>query len=323
MSKRFTDLLKSVLDLVVKEDAFGLTRMSINPLTGNQRFANLSDQQKLITFQEWMKAQVKDKIVRTAIDEIDNAWWQEFVQQGFEKGAGRAFTDTRRAQTAAASSQEEIAFLAGTKEEFLRRVFGSPVSVEKVQLLVTRVMTELQGVSDNMVQRAVRELADGFAQGKGVRDIARELSRAIKISRNSAKRIARDEVIRAHAEGQLQALKDLGVAEVGVLAEWSTAEDARVCPRCRPLDGVLLKIEEAEGTIPRHPNCRCAFVPAFIDIPEPDQKRTKSAIEKAVRQSVKAEIPKKTKRTIAQQRRVSKWAGSRKKITKRKRVTSR
>ena len=81
------------------------------------------------------------------------------------------------------------------------------------------------------------------------------------LTRTRAIVIARTEVIAAHAEGQLDSYERLGIQEVQVQAEWMTAGDNRVCPECETLEGATLTVTEARGLIPRHPQCRCAWVP--------------------------------------------------------------
>jgi SPP1 gp7 family putative phage head morphogenesis protein len=80
--------------------------------------------------------------------------------------------------------------------------------------------------------------------------------------RSRALLVANNELIRAHADGQLDALEELGEEEVTAAVEWVTAGDDRVCKLCKPLDGVVLTVAEARGLIPRHVNCRCAWLPA-------------------------------------------------------------
>jgi hypothetical protein len=103
--------------------------------------------------------------------------------------------------------------------------------------------------------------------------------------------LARTEIIHAHAEGQLDAFELLKVEGVQVLAEWSTAGDEIVCELCSDLEGVVMTIKEARGSLPRHPNCRCAWVPADKKLIESGQKRGK-AKDLAVRESIQAEKPK-------------------------------
>jgi len=118
--------------------------------------------------------------------------------------------------------------------------------------------------------------------------------------------------IRAHAEGQLDALEQMGVEKVGVMVEFSSTPDGRRCARCAALEGIVLKVKEAHGLIPVHPQCRCSYIPANVGEPTKDQVRGKQRIQQAIDRSIRAEIPKKltTKRTLAQQKKLSKWAGA-------------
>lgn len=222
--------------------------------TQNQRFAFRSSAEQVRLFQEWLAAEIQLGVIQTTAANVENAYWTEFIRRGYEKGAGRAFDDVRK--PALASGKEQLAFFDGTRAEFLRQSFAQPETVEKVKLLAGRVFTELKGVTDAMSAQMSRALAEGLVQGKNPRAIAKDLvDRVDKIGINRARLIARTEIIRAHAEGQLDAMERLGVEEVGVMVEWSTAGDDRVCPLCQPLEGVVFKLKEARGLIPRHPQC--------------------------------------------------------------------
>ncbi len=76
--------------------------------------------------------------------------------------------------------------------------------------------------------------------------------------------IAATETTRAYAEGNLAVWKQSGVVD-GV--RWMTAEDERVCPVCKPLDGLTGDL--ATGVLyngktykpPAHVRCRCYLQP--------------------------------------------------------------
>jgi SPP1 gp7 family putative phage head morphogenesis protein len=210
-------------------------------------------------------------------------------------------------------NQERPDWYAGTREEFLRSSFGRPVSVERVAQLTSRVYSDLKGVTDAMSTVMQRTLMDGMIQGKSPRDVAKDLNKSVDgIGITRARTIARTETIRAHADGQLDALKQLGVEEVGVMVEWSTAGDDLVCPLCADLNGIVMKINEAYAIIPRHPNCRCSWIPANVGEPTKDQVRGKSSIEQSIEQSLKKEHPKAD--SAEEARKLSRWAGADKKI---------
>lgn len=244
----------------------------------NERWRFNTTPEQLQAFKEWLKTQVEYYITGMSDEQL----WNKFIESGFKKGAGRAFDDTKP-QTQ--WTEAEGAFYAGTKDQFLRSAFGQPESVEKVQLLAARTFEELKGMSADLQTKVGRILVDGLTKGDGPVAIAREMGKQLELSRTRAETIAQTELIRAHAEGQLSGLEELGVEEVGVMVEWSTAADDRVCDLCEPMEGIVLKIEEARGMIPRHPRCRCAFTPANVGEPTDDQKRGKRKIVKAVKVS--------------------------------------
>ena len=304
-------------------------------LLNNQRFAFQTEAQQIQSFSLWLSQQIQQDVLTTTLANADDAYYAAYVQQGYEKGAGRAFDQVRVANRAQfAEGSQELAFFNGTREEFLRQSFGRPIAINRVKMLTGRVFTELKGVTDTMAQQMTRVLADGLVQGKNPRVIAREMvgpdSPLKKIGKTRATAIARTEIIRAHAEGQLDTMEQMGVEEVGVMAEWSTAGDDRVCPLCQPLEGTVMKIKEAKGILPRHVSCRCSWVPANVG-EDPNKKRTlffkgktiqigqtrsKSGIKKNIDRSIRAEIPKgqKGKRSLAEQKRRTPWPGADKRI---------
>ncbi len=285
--------------------------------TTNTRWQFRTNRNKVRAFERWLKTQVDVGIITTTATQAKDAYWKQYVEQAYKKGQGRAFDDVRK--PALASGKEQLSFFEGTRREFLQSSFGRPVSIEKVKLLAGRVFTDLQGVTAAMSTQMSRVLTDGLAQGLNPHDIARNLNdRVGKIGQARATVIARTEIIRAHAEGQLDALERLGVVEVGVMVEWSTAGDDRVCPLCQPLEGAVFTIKEARGLIPRHAQCRCAHIPANVGEDKSGQQRGSSEVGAARDRSIKAEIPKRLRgrRTLKDQKALSPWPGASRRIAK-------
>lgn len=346
VNRRLRRFARALKGLIVEENAFGLgLTVSENYLQValNQRFAFLSEVRKAEEFERWLSTQIERDLLTPGPD----GWWQTYVEEGYRQGAGRAFDETRKAQRALAGSQEQMGFYQGTKEEFLRSSFAQPESIAKVKTLASRTFMDLKGATEAMALELRRGLADGLARGQNPRTVARNMmERGIDgIGKRRMEAIARTEIIRAHGEGQLDSMERLRVEEVGVMAEWSTAGDDRVCPLCEPLEGMVLKIKEARGIIPRHTQCRCTYIPANVGEPKGEkklvrfggeaqyvgQKRTKDEIQSALERSLRAEIPKgrsikgqglrfkdpetgrftqKIGRTLEEQRRMSRWAGA-------------
>jgi SPP1 gp7 family putative phage head morphogenesis protein len=283
------------------------------PIIENTRWQFKTAASQLDLFTKWLEREIKKDILPTTKLKSSEAYWQKYVEDGYRKGQGRAFTDVRKPAVSASKD-----FFEGTKDEFLRAAFGRPAAIEKVKLLASRVFTDLKGVTEAMSTQMGRVLADGLNQGQNPHVIAKNLNERItKIGQNRSTVMARTEITRAHAEGQIDALEELGVEEVGVQVEWSTAGDERVCPLCQPMEGVVLKLKEARGIIPRHPQCRCAFLPANVGESKIGQKRTKSKIDSSIDRSIKAEVPAKG-RSLAERKKVSRSVLADKKISKKR-----
>lgn len=253
LRKKFALLRGRVRALVVDEDAFGLKKLTEN------RFQFHSSPDKLAAFQEWIRGQLRS----TVTSGNDRQLWQNYAQQGYSKGAGRAFDDTTKKSKRFGAGEGE--FYRGSRSEFLRSSFGQPETVEKIQLLASRSFSDLENVTEDTATRMGRHLVDGLSQGMNPRDVASLMDEDLELGGNRAETIARTEIIRAHSEGQLDSMDKMGVETVGAEVEWSTAGDDRVCPECEDLEGKIYTIDEARGMIPIHPNCRCSWLPAGFD----------------------------------------------------------
>lgn len=267
------DEIREAADELVKE----LVREFSYPLSNADWRFNTSPE-KLKQFRDWLKTQFGSLVRGKTEDEL----WRLYLQEGFRRGAGRSYEDV----TGRYPEPDKLDFYRGSKDQFLRSAFARPETRDKVELLVSRTFEELDGMTQETGTRMARVLADGLTQGKNPRDVARDLDDQLDVGLNRALTIARTEIIRAHAEGQLTALEQMGVEEVGVAVEWATAGDEKVCPLCEPLEGIVLKLDEAKGLLPRHPNCRCAFLPANVgETPTEDRKDTAASVRAAVKES--------------------------------------
>lgn len=280
LRRRFGGVRKEVEQLILGDDAFGLVPgvpFVLNVERQAWRF--LSNEKKLEQFRKWLEELVERKILTT--DAVNGQpWTAKYVESAWKKGVVRAFVDARGRKL-----QKTSDFFEGTKAEFLRAAFAQPERLAKVRVLATRAFESLRGVTQAMGTQMNRILATGIIQGQNPKQIAAEMSKSIRgLTKARALAIARTEIIHAHAEGQLDSFEDLG-EDVGVLAEWSTAGDDRVCSQCAALEGAVFTIEEARGKLPRHPNCRCAWIPAD----EVNLRTRKGKLQRAVRKSIKGD----------------------------------
>ncbi len=245
--------------------------LTLNVTTNAGQFSFGSSPQKLAAFQRWLKSHVQTYIA----GESERVLWEKYARAGWRKGSGRAYDDySIKAKLRDPDyATKNLPYYKGSKDEFLRSSFSAPESVEKIQLLASRSFTDLENVTSDMSARMSRTLTDGLTQGMNPREIAGELADDIDISAERAEMIARTEIIRAHAEGQLDSFERLGVTEIGVEVEWSTAGDDRVCEECSSMEGDIYTVEDAHGLIPAHPNCRCSFLPVIPTFEEPTENR--------------------------------------------------
>ncbi len=265
----------------------------------NERWAFRTTQEQIDEFEAWLQAEFAGEGGLT-----NPQTWDNYIERGVAQGSRRAIDDY-----VAARQRAGLPPLPDSEVEFLRMSFAQPVALEKVQLLAGRVLTELEGVGEDMARGMKRVLADSLVRGDSPRTAARTLRRQLGISKRRAETIARTELIRSHADGQLIALSQAGVEQVGVMVEWRTVGDDRVCPLCLPMESVTLTLKEAQGMIPRHPNCRCAWVPSVVK--DPAAKIEKQQIDKAISDSAKAET---RKGSIKEARQKSRWTGVDKRI---------
>ncbi len=241
----------------------------------SQETLNASADENLQAFQEWMSKQLGKRVRGKSQEQL----WDAYIKQGFAKGAGRAFDDVKKphAKGLAFEAPDAAAFRTG-KQDFLQSAFGQPVAKEKVQLLASRTFDELENVTDDMSNKMSRILADGMVTGAHPFEVAKGMADQCDMSLDRAKLVSRTELIRAHAEGQLVGLRQLGVKKIGVQVEF-LATDGTACPECASLDGAVYDIDDASGLIPVHPGCKCCWRPS---VGEMDQDDEEDATENAV-----------------------------------------
>jgi len=266
--KTFANLKRKLREFLLTLDALGLDdrdRVPFEKLVGNispREYEFRTDAQKLSIFNEWFRQQLEANVLSPDPGTPHGQpWTTEFVESAYKRGLLNAYLSSKEGKLLAAAGVGEQ-----TQEQFLRSAFGAPETMSKIQMLGTRAWEGMKGITATMGSQMNLILAQGMADGSGAQEIAKEmLDKIDSLSNSRAMTIARTEVINAHAEGQLDAFTKLGVEDLGVKAEWSTAGDDRVCEECEPMEGQIFTVEEARGLIPLHPNCRCTWIPAESD----------------------------------------------------------
>lgn len=284
--KRFNGLAAEVWKYVVTDDelALGPEPKGFSITTNARRHRFLSSDAKLAEFNRF----INEVSNRRILEKDQTPWTGKYVREAHRKGLTRSYASINIRKIPQAQSP----IFRGAKAQFIKDVLQRPEILARVRLLSSRSFEDVKGVTNDMAAKLSRIMAEGIARGDSNDKIGKAIAKEIKISKNRAMRIARTEITRAHAEGQLDGLESMGIEKVKVAVEWRTAGDDRVCEKCQPLEGIVLTIKEARGLLPRHPECRCAFEPVYEDSPTKGQTRSRTRIARAIARSVKAENPK-------------------------------
>jgi len=281
MKRRFAELARVIYEAVVTQNCFGLKRPDVKTHQvvppGQEAFAFLRDPQKVEAFMRWLKLQEERGLLSTSQYQqigsaINGAWTNKYVADSYKRGIMRARQELQKAGVPSLDSTGGI-----------DASFGTPFHMDRVGLFYTRVFTELTGVTTAMDTTISQILAQAMIDGDGPVVIARKLMSAVnggtlgdlamidKLGRyipakQRALMIARTETIRAFHLAAIQEYRNWGVLGIYVQAEWMTAGDDKVCSVCAGHEGKLYSLDEAEGMIPVHPNCRCVCLPYLEEL---------------------------------------------------------
>ena len=283
MKRRFFALARLVSQAVISDDVFGLDNRSgsggifVQQSPGYRAWEFATDSEKINRFRTWVNREVEAGVFsfESRPGTSGRRWTDRYIASSYQAGMRRGITESKRELRSVGRGGLELA----EESEPIGVRFFHPVHSERVEVLYTRVWTELRKVTDDMAADMDVVLSQGLIEGRGPRQIGRALNKVItgrggslelvdRLGRriSSARRaemIARTEVIRAHHMGNIQEIRNFMIPNVVVIAEWSTAGDHRVCPLCQDRAGKVYSLAEIEGLIPLHPLCRCVVIPVI------------------------------------------------------------
>lgn len=186
-------------------------------------------------------------------------------------------------QIKALGQKEQITFRQGLSniytDQFLRQVYdlGQSITVKanfnrlNPALIQKTLDYPWSGAmfSDRLWQdkeRLGRNLRVGLTQsmilGEGIPQITDRINKGIDTARYNAERVARTETKRVTYCAHDDVYKDTEVEELRYRC--ANGGDSRTCQYCRVDNGKVFKRGE-EPTLPRHPNCRCVYIPVVSD----------------------------------------------------------
>lgn len=268
MTRRFAALRREIVRAVDEQDVFGLRERQAMVNVSPRQFDYPRSSDKVDAFMRWL-GEMEDQHIFAIVRRpgrigkpVEVAWTDIYIESAYKRGILRAGQEMKRAGVSVPLPAGELGVDA------VALSFSRPIHADRVGLIYTRAYNELKGVTSAMGQQVSRVLAEGLAEGRGPKVIAKSLAdRVDKIGITRARAIARTEIVRAHHMGAIQEYKNAGVADVKIMSEWLTA-GYNVCSICAPLGGKVFTIEEIEPMIPVHPNCRCTAIPYLPGISE-------------------------------------------------------
>lgn len=224
--------------------------------------------EKVEAFMDWLNTQMRTEVLGVTEGPArrvtgENAWTRKYIQAGYQQGMERA--------------RREVVSRGGPAPfQSANEAINRPVHADRVGLLYTRAFEELRGITEATGTAISRVLSEGLAQGRNPRAIARDLNaRVTAIGENRARIMARTEVVRAHHVATTNSYREAGLETTTVQAEWSTAGDDRVCSECEALEGRVFSLDEIEGMIPLHPQCRCVALPVVDESAQEEAARAR------------------------------------------------
>jgi SPP1 gp7 family putative phage head morphogenesis protein len=192
----------------------------------------------------------------------DETWWSTWSENLVRLLLGNLL-DAARLGITTATRQLRIKlswdYLQPTVLDWARQYVG---------LLISQITSDIRN-------SITRYIVNGLSTGRTVYEIRDEIAELRDDKDNHifpewrATRIARTEIIRAHAQGALVGYKSSGVVR-GI--RWLDGQSG-ACPKCRELHNKIVRLDEGfymdpkfgDGLPPRHPHCRCAIAPITLD----------------------------------------------------------
>lgn len=126
------------------------------------------------------------------------------------------------------------------------------LSQAALRWLLTRIGWAADQVGEETSKLLGQALADGFAAGESMLQIADRVRQVFDMSDMRSLRIARTETIAASSQGALAGYKESGIVS---RAQFYTAIDERTCEDCNSLHNEIFPVDDAAAMIPIHPNC--------------------------------------------------------------------
>jgi hypothetical protein len=210
---------------------------------------------RLQSFAAWLEERLAFHLLR-------GDWWEPHVRDAFTRGASRVYDEVRRA------ALRDPAQHAGGKAEFVRSLLarqtpwaGVTVNalgpLERLGLLFGQFAVALRSLVAFVAGRASQAMPALLAAAASPEKVYRAVTKEVAAAGSRVASVVTTELTRGYAAGALAGMGALGIVRTQARVEWRTASNP--CPLCAAMAGRTFTLEQAEGMIPRHVGCRCAW----------------------------------------------------------------
>ena len=271
-----------------KPNYFGWESYGASP--SKTSFAFEKSEEKLKEFMKWLQEQVNKGLIEIREfeqlgDGIEAEWTNKYIADSFKRKEIRTRSELAKAGIKVPSNEQT---------ESAEISMSTPFHIDRVGLLFTRVFANLPGITDAMDAVISRILAQGMADGDGPALLARKLEASINgaglgdlgitnsfiadtinqhiSAKRRAKMLVHTEMMSAYHRSTIQEYRNWANEGVFVKAEWVTGGDNRVCDLCNAMEGKIFSLDEIEGMIPLHPECRCTTIPYLEELKKYENK---------------------------------------------------
>lgn len=200
-------------------------------------------------------------------------WQQRYQAQAYQRGL-ESLRRSLQAQGISLIPTAAEQFAAAGLSTFtatatIGTISAAPIHREALEFLFNRSFESLKGWTDRMARETRTILFTAIAEGKGVEEVTREISKRVDVSRSSARRIAQTETNQAYSRASIaEAQRASEEIDETVNLRWLTVRDGKVRDTHARLHGIVMTPERAsEVKTTDGVNCRCGLAPV---IPEAD-----------------------------------------------------
>lgn len=116
---------------------------------------------------------------------------------------------------------------------------------------------------DNLRKSLKETIVRGVIDGESVDKMAKLIKDQFDSTTYQAKRLVNTELANVISSATEKAYQESGVTDG---YQWSATLEGNTCPICAKNDGKIWGMDENRPKIPRHPSCRCSWIPYFKDL---------------------------------------------------------